>query len=515
MTRVGGVAAFDRTEGKPCDVCLIVEGCYPHIAGGVSTWVDWLIRAQPDVTFRVLSIVAPGEERQARFQFPDNLVAFREIGLGQAEPSRSLRKFLHPLIGKKGLNQPQRRALADNLCRFILSGSLDDLRAVFALIRENKVDLASILHDRHTFELVCETYKGLMPYGIFEDFYWAWHSLMGGLFSILTTHLEPARTFHAISTGYAGLLLARAKLEFDAHTIVTEHGIYTNERRIELLMADWLVDTIDNGYRLDRSRLDLRDVWVRSFESYARACYEASDKITTLFSDNQPMQKDLGADPARLEVIPNGIDFERFAAIDAASDDGPPTVALIGRVVPIKDIKTFIAAIARLRQRIPDVRAFVAGPVDEDEVYASECMAMAQELGLTQTLTFTGRVNVIELMGQVHVIALTSLSEAQPLTVLEAGAACRPCVTTNVGACREMLEGAQDEAPHLGAGGIVTDILNVDQIAEALEALLLDPARRKAYGKALQERVRRYYTTPISRERYRAIYGLPSMTGAV
>lgn len=516
MSLVGGVPAFDRWQGKPCDVCLIVEGCYPHIAGGVSTWVDWLIRSQPDVTFRVLSIVAPGEERKARFTFPDNLVAFREIALGQADRTPSPQRLLASLlVKKKGLDPKHREALADNLCRFILSGSLDDLQAVFSLVRGGKVDLAAILHDRHTFELVCATYKGLMPYGIFEDFYWAWHSLMGGLFSILTTPLEPARTYHAISTGYAGLLLARAKLEFGAHTIVTEHGIYTNERRIELLMADWLVDTIDNGYRLDRNRLDLRDVWVRSFESYARACYEASDKITTLFSDNQPMQRELGADPARLEVIPNGIDFERFAAIDEAPDDGRPTVALIGRVVPIKDIKTFIAAIARLRQRIPDLRAFVAGPIDEDEAYASECMAMCQELGLTETLTFTGRVNVIDLLREVHVIALTSLSEAQPLTVLEAGAACRPCVTTNVGACREMLEGAQDENPHLGPGGIVTDILNVDQIAEALEALLTDPERRKAYGMALQERVRRYYTTPISRARYRAIYGLPSMAEAV
>ncbi len=250
--------------------------------------------------------------------------------------------------------------------------------------------------------------------------------------------------------GLCGLAASPAKLEYGAKAIVTEHGIYTNERRIELLMADWLVDTIDNGYRLDRNRLDLRDVWVRTFESYARACYEAADRITTLYSDNQPMQVELGADSSRLEVIPNGIDFDRFASIPEAPDDARPTVALIGRVVPIKDVKTFIAAIDRLRHRVPNVRALVAGPTDEDADYAAECMSMCKDLGLTEILTFTGRVNVVDLLREVHVMTLTSLSEAQPLTVLEAGAARRPCVTTNVGACREMLEGAPDETPHLG-----------------------------------------------------------------
>ncbi len=86
----GGIPAFDKTNGKPSDVCLIVEGCYPHIAGGVSTWVDWLIKSQPDVSFRVISIVAPGEERKARYAFPPNVVAFREVVLGQA-PARASR----------------------------------------------------------------------------------------------------------------------------------------------------------------------------------------------------------------------------------------------------------------------------------------------------------------------------------------------------------------------------------------------------------------------------------------
>ena len=78
---------------------------------------------------------------------------------------------------------------------------------------------------------------------------------------------------------------------------MTEHGIYTNERRIELLMADWVADTIDKGHTLDDPRLDLRDMWVHAFEAYARTCYDACDQVITLYEDNQKVQRLLGADP--------------------------------------------------------------------------------------------------------------------------------------------------------------------------------------------------------------------------
>ena len=56
-------------------------------------------------------------------------------------------------------------------------------------------------------------------------------------------------------------------------------------------------------------------------------------------------------------------------------------------------------------------------------------------------------------------LALTSISEAQPLVILEAGAAGVPTVATDVGACREMIEGPQSEVPPLGPGGAIVGLL--------------------------------------------------------
>ncbi|HCO91851.1 MAG TPA: glycosyl transferase, group 1, partial [Alphaproteobacteria bacterium] len=85
------------------------------------------------------------------------------------------------------------------------------------------------------------------------------------------------RVYHALSTGYAGLVAARAKIETGRPVMLTEHGLYTNERRIELAMADWLHDTSAPTLELGKRHNDLRNVWTNAFSAYARACYETCD----------------------------------------------------------------------------------------------------------------------------------------------------------------------------------------------------------------------------------------------
>ena len=91
--------------------------------------------------------------------------------------------------------------------------------------------------------------------------------------------------------------------------------------------------------------------------------------------------------------------------------------------MPIKDVKTFLRAAARLRDSIPEARALILGPLDEDPGYYGQCRTLVEHLGLGETVTFTGRVNLDDYLPEIDVVVLTSLSEAQPLVILEAGAA--------------------------------------------------------------------------------------------
>jgi glycosyltransferase involved in cell wall biosynthesis len=102
-----------------------------------------------------------------------------------------------------------------------------------------------------------------------------------------------------------------------------------------------------------------------------------------LYEANRLRQVQDGAPAERTENIPNGINLPRLAAV-ARQPPGriPRTVCLIGRVVPIKDIKTFIRAMRTVANRLPDVQAWIAGPEDEDPAYARDCRTLATGLGL-------------------------------------------------------------------------------------------------------------------------------------
>jgi glycosyltransferase involved in cell wall biosynthesis len=301
------------------------------------------------------------------------------------------------------------------------------------------------------------------------------------------------------------MMAARAKVETGRPVILTEHGIYTNERRIEVASADWLEATASKSMTIDHMRNNLRDFWIHSFGSFSHICYDAADEIITLFEGNQKMQVSDGAKASKLRIISNGVDIERFSAILPQAHDRP-TVALIGRVVPIKDIKSYIRAVSSLHAHVPDLRAYVMGPTDEDIEYYQECRQMVEYMGLKDVVTFTGQVAIDKYLPQIDVSVLSSISEAMPLSVLEAGACGIPSVTTDVGACKEILYGRSDESPNIGEGGIVVPLANPSAMAQAILKLLQDNKFYRECSNNLRKRVEELYNKDDQITAYRELY---------
>jgi Glycosyltransferase len=179
---------------------------------------------------------------------------------------------------------------------------------------------------------------------------------------------------------------------------------------------------------------------------------------------------------------------------------------LIGRVVPIKDVKTFLHAVSDTKRTIPGLRAWIVGPVDEDPLYYNECYSLMKSLNLEETVSFKGKMNMEDVLSEVDVVALTSISEAQPLTLLEAGAAKIPVVATNVGACSDIILGEEGETPPIGPGGVVTPLADPASIAQALIQLLLNPHFYRECAENLQTRVLRYYRKDQQKMAYEALY---------
>jgi glycosyltransferase involved in cell wall biosynthesis len=488
----------DFARSPSADVCLLLEGTYPYVSGGVSTWVNDLIRAQPHLTFHCVALLADRKDRAFKYPIADNVTGLTHVYLqqpdrGQANPRGLAKLFASleaPLLSMQG------------------RGGIEDLTQIIDLLRPHrgKVGAQALLNSPVAWRSLVRMYERTVPDCSFLDYFWTWRAQLGGLFAALLVPLPQARVYHTISTGYAGLMAARAWLETGRPCFITEHGIYTNERRIEITMADWLSANRPRMLAVERERRDLKDLWIDTFVAYSHCVYSAARAIVTLYEGNQAMQKRDGAEARRLRVIPNGIDYDRYAAVPREDEGRKPTVALIGRVVPIKDIKTFIRAVAVAKREVPDLEALILGPEDEDPAYAAECRDLVRFSKLEGTLRFMGRQKLTDWLGKIDVLALTSVSEAQPLVILEGGAAGVPMVATDVGACREMIEGRSDEDPALGPGGEITGLADPSATGKALARLLRDKAWRTRCAAAIKRRVELYYNKKTIDGIYRELY---------
>ncbi len=112
-------------------------------------------------------------------------------------------------------------------------------------------------------------------------------------------------------------------------------------------------------------------------------------------------------------------------------------------MVSIKDIKTFIRAIRVTANIIPDVEAWIVGPDDEEREYASECRDLIDILDVKRNIKFLGFQNIVDILPKSGILTLTSISEGMPLVILEGFAAGLPCVSTDVGSCREFDRGGR------------------------------------------------------------------------
>ncbi len=400
--------------GERVRVCLILEGSYPFITGGVSAWVQDIISGLPEVDFSLLTL-SPRAGQTLRYTLPANVREHRDFDLSAVFKESRTRRPNRKLVA----------AMVDLQTKMFEDGA-GDIMGLLAL-RKSPEDLGNILlKDDRMWNLLLDMNLRHNPAYPFSDFFWAWQSAIRMVFTALRTTAPEADIYHAVSTGFAGLAALNAKATMGKPFLLTEHGLYHKEREIEIRKADFV-----KGFQ--------RDLWIKLYNQVSTLCYRNADTITALFEENRQKQIELGAAPDRSFVIANGIDIERFAAVKRAPRPGYH-VGLVGRIVPIKDIKTFITVAKIVLEKIPDARFYAIGPTDEDPDYYEECVALVESLRIQDRFAFTGRQNVLDYYAFLDLMLLTSVREAQPLVVMEGWAAGVPSICTKVGNAPEMLD---------------------------------------------------------------------------
>lgn len=460
-------------------VCIVAEGCYPFVVGGVSSWVHSLIQLFPNTEFVILAIAANRSLRgNYAYELPQNVTEVYELYLEDVDWGRRKQR-------RKRLTKPQYQAL-----RSLILDQDVEWNILFDYFQNEEVSLNDLLMGEDFLQAVIECYTLQYSRIIFSDFLWTMRSIYLPLFLIMQAELPKADLYHCVATGYSGVLGSMAKHRYGSRLLISEHGIYTREREEELIKAKW----VDGIYK---------NIWISQFRKMSRLAYQEANLVTSLFEHARELQIELGCPAEKTRITPNGIRMESMANLPGKQEEDKDRINIgaILRVTPIKDVKTLIQAFCFAKKKDSRLKLWIMGPWEERE-YAQECFDLVDSLQI-EDVVFTGRVQVCDYLGRMDITILTSVSEGQPLTILESYAAGKPVIATDVGNCRGLIYGEGDS---FGDAGILTHIMNVDEIAEAMANMAQKEDMRLKMGTAGYKRVAAKYQLEHMQENYRNIY---------
>ncbi|PAB57751.1 GT4 family glycosyltransferase PelF [Anaeromicrobium sediminis] len=461
-------------------ICLIAEGSYPHVAGGVSSWTQSLIENIKEHEFIIYAIGAESKNRGVyKYKLSSNMAHIEEV-------------FLDEILDLKGFYGKKFKItgqVKDNI-KSLIVGQPVDFNILFDFFHNGKIDnLMDFFMSKDMFNIIKEAYEeeyNLIP---FNNFFWAVRSMIIPLFFLIKVKVPEADIYHSVSTGYGGIIGSLANYIYNKPFILTEHGIYTREREEEIIKSNWI-----EGY--------FKDMWIKFFYNLSNCAYDKADKIISLSEKNKHIQAEIGCNMEKIYVIPNGIDVSKFSHIPGKDPkDKYINIGAVLRIVPIKDVKTMIMAFYMVKEQIDNAKFYLMGPTDEDEEYYEECRSLVENLNLGDTI-FTGRINIKEYLGKMDILVLSSISESQPLAILEGFACRRPFVTTDVGSCRELIYGKD----HYGQGGFVVPVMNYEKLAYEIIKLCKNKDLRGKMGANGYNRVLNLYTFNKFIESYKDIY---------
>jgi starch synthase len=294
-------------------------------------------------------------------------------------------------------------------------------------------------------------------------------------------------------TWYANLAGHLAKLLYDIPHVVTTHSLEP--------LRPWKVEQLGGGYAVSR--------WVE------RTALESADAVIAV---SYGMRADVlscypAVDPARVHMVPNGIDSAIFAPTsdrtvwhERGIDPDRPTVLFVGRITRQKGVPHLVRA---ARSFHPDAQLVLCASSPDTPALDVEFRALVDELRSVRDGVFwipemIPRAQLIELLSGATVFACPSVYEPQGIVNLEAMACNTAVVASAVGGIPDVVVD--------GVTGLLVPYLETDPrgfeegLAERVNELLGNPARARAMGEAGRERAVREYGWDAIAHRTVAVY---------
>lgn len=477
-------------------VMLSTEGTYPFHHGGVSTWCHIFAHNLSQVEYVFYSIIMNPFIAQ-KFTIPAESQLIKVPLWGTEEPSEHLTTpFSQVYIAKHRTDNkiiqehflPLFHILIEEIINpqknpFRLGNTLLEMYKYFQEYDYKKTFKSEVVWDYYkkmVLEFIRDKKEGFAEPNVFslsQSLGWIYRFLI-----ILNTPLPKVDVSHSAAAAFCGIPCVLAKLESRVPFLLTEHGIYLREQYLSLS---------NRGYSPY-----LATFFTRLIHTISGLNYAFADQVSPVCQYNSRWEKIFGVSPKAIKVIYNGVDKDVFSPRTRISANKYPTVVTVARIDPVKDLLTLIRAAALVRDRIPHVKFIIYGSVTVPEYY-QQCVALQQELGLEDTVIFGGHTDdMAKAYNSGDVIALSSITEAFPYSVVEAMMTGKPVVATDVGGIREAL----------GECGLLIRPRQPEQLAEKLLILLENPELCAKLGEEARQRALNYFTIEKVVQEYLSSY---------
>jgi len=234
-------------------------------------------------------------------------------------------------------------------------------------------------------------------------------------------------------------------------------------------------------------------IWIERFLA------KFTDRIIVV---NQRIKKELLSfgigSPEKIAVIPLGLELKGLLALEGIKRETENnfSVGIIGRLVPIKNHKMFLEVVNEFQRANRKLRTdfFIIG----DGELREELQKYAKQLGIEENVVFMGwQKELNEVYSNLDIVALASLNEGTPVSLIEAMAAGKAVISSDVGGVNELVNGGESAIGggyKIGKRGILVKSGDVKGFSEGLRLLLGDSALRKRLGREGKEFVRERFS---------------------
>ena len=446
--------------------------------GGVSTWCDQLVRGLAEQEFHLLEVTGPLATTPA-YGLPDNVVGLSSIRLWRRRCT---------------ISAPRSTRAPPDACfesgfEHLLRFAADDLDSFAAGMRVlARYGSHEDLWDRFERPAVWQQVREALQRLIGEvprlaEVAVAVNWLRGTLVPLLYVP-PPADQAHTTSAGLSAIPAWLAAREHGIPLMLTEHGLYLRERYLSL--------------NSEQNPPAVKLLRARFYRALAQLMYTEADLVVSVSEFNRTWQIELGAPVERTRVVYNGVAPHSFPDAGDAFQ-AMPTVSWVGRIDPVKDLETLVAAFRQVKDSESSARLRLFGPVPQgNESYFQRVTKLIRDLELKKNVSFEGPVSPVHrAYHAADVVALSSISEGFPYVAIEAMMCGRPVVATRVGGVGEAV----------GSFGRMVEPRSPSEMGAALLELLHDGTLRRQLGVGARERALQLFTLDRMHHGYRGLYG--------